>query len=368
MKKFFALVLTTVITVCVAVSFCGCRPNTTVENLEGNYKGLEGTTLNVINWGEYISDGSEGTLDIIAAFEKVSGIKVNYDDSTSNNEAMYAKLKSGAVSVDIVVPSDYMIQRMISEDMLQKIDTSKISNYKYISDEYKGLYFDPDDEYSVPYNVGMVGIIYNTKIVEGTPDSWAVMWDEKYKGDILNFNNPRDAFATAQFLLGQDVNTSDKSMWDAAAEKLKEQKAVRQGLVMDEVFNKMEAGNAAIAPYYAGDFLTMKDVNDDLEFFYPKEGTNIFVDSICIPKNAQNYEAALMFINFLLDPEVALANAEYLCYATPNTSVLNNQDYSLKDNKYLYPDEANKPKTQYFYDLDIETRTYYESLWEEIVR
>jgi len=171
-----------------------------------------------------------------------------------------------------------------------------------------------------------------------------------------------------QFLLGQDINNTDKALWDAAAEKLKEQTPILQGRVMDEVFNKMEAGNAAIAPYYAGDFLTMQDVNEDLEFFYPKEGTNIFVDSLCIPASAQNYEAALMFINFLLEPEVALANAEYMCYASPNTAVLNNPEYSLKDNKYLYPSESEMPKTTYYHDLDPEIRSYYEKLWEQILR
>ncbi len=336
------------------------------DRLECDYTGLAGTTLNVINWGEYISDGSEGTLDVIAAFEEVSGINVNYDDSTASNEAMYAKLAGGAVSVDIVIPSDYMIQRMISENMLQKIDMSRIENYKYIAEQYKGQYFDPEEEYSVPYNVGMVGVIYDSTVVEGTPDSWSIMWDEAYTGDILNFNNPRDSFATAQFLLGQDINTTDKAMWDAAADKLKAQNSVLQGRVMDEIFNKMEAGNAAIAPYYAGDFLTMQDVNPNLEFFYPKEGTNIFIDSICIPSNAQNYEAALMFINFLLEPEIALANAEYLCYATPNTAVLANPEYSLAGNEYLYPEVY--PPVQYYHDLDVETRSYYESLWEEIVR
>ncbi|MBQ4116426.1 MAG: spermidine/putrescine ABC transporter substrate-binding protein, partial [Clostridia bacterium] len=313
-------------------SFASCgSANDTVENLEAEYsQEYAGTTINVFNWGEYISDGSEGSLDVNKAFENATGIRVNYSNYESN-EAMYAKMKSEAVSYDIVIPSDYMIQRLINENMLQKIDMSKITNYKNISDEYKGLYFDENDEYSVPYSVGMVGLIYNTTMVEGTPDSWSIMWDSKYKDNILTFNNPRDAFAISQFLLGIDLNTTDKAEWDRAAEKLKEQNKVLQGKVMDQVFNKMQGGNAAIAPYYAGDFLTMQSINEDLDFVYPKEGTNIFVDSICIPANAKNYEAALMYINFLLEPEVALANAEYICYATPNMAVLNNEDYSLKD-------------------------------------
>ncbi len=365
MKKTFCAFLV----LCMALSAltsCG-EKNTTLENPTGTYSTeYAGTTLNVFNWGEYISDGSEGSFDTNAAFEELTGVKVNYMNFESN-EAMYAKLKSGAVSYDIIIPSDYMVERLINEDMLQKLDFTKIDNYHYIADEYKDLYFDPNNEYSVPYNVGMVGLIYNTTMVEGTPDSWSIMWDEAYADNILTFNNPRDAFAIAQFLLGIDINTTDKADWDRAAEKLKEQNAILQARVMDEVFNKMEGGNAAIAPYYAGDYLTMAENNPDLAFVYPKEGTNIFVDSICIPKNAQNYEAALMYINFLLEPEVALANGEYICYASPNTAVINNPDYELYGNEYLYPSEENKPIAEYFHDIDAETRSYYEKLWEDIL-
>ncbi len=367
MKKTLSIILSMLLvsTLCV-FSSCG-KSNTTVEHLEGVYtRDYEGTTLNVFNWGEYISDGSEGALDVVAAFEKITGINVNYVTYESN-EAMYAKVKSGAVAYDLIIPSDYMIERMINEDLLQRIDYSKISNYKYIADEYKNLYFDQNNEYTVPYNVGMVGLIYNTSIVKETPAGWDIMWNENYKGNILSFNNSRDAFAIAQFLLGIDVNTTNKADWDAAANKLLEQNPLLQGRVMDEVFDKMEAGNAAIAPYYAGDYLTMAEVNPDLAFVYPKEGTNIFVDSMCIPKLSQNYEAALMFINFMLEPEVALANAEYICYATPNTAVLNNEEYSLRDNKILYPDNKDEIKTQYFHDLDSETRAYFESLWDKII-
>ena len=328
---------------------------------------LVGTEINVFNWGENISDGSDDSMDINAEFEKKYGITVNYTNYDSN-ETMYTKLKSGAVSYDIIIPSDYMIERLIKEDMLKKVDMSKIPNYKNIDEKYKNMYFDPNNEYSVPYTVGMVGLIYNKTMVEGTPDSWSVMWDAKYKDNILTFNNPRDSFAIAQLLLGQDLNSTDKADWDAAKDKLIEQNAVLQGRVMDEVYNKMEGGNAAIAPYYAGDFLTMKANNDDLEFVYPKEGVNIFVDSMCVPNSCQNYEAALLYINFMLEPNVGLANAEYICYASPNTTVVNNEEYSLKDSKVLYPDEASMPQTQYFHDPAPEIRSYYESLWEEVVR
>ena len=250
--------------------------------------------------------------------------------------------------------------------MLKKLDFSKISNYSYIDEGYKDLYFDPDNEYSVPYNVGMVGLIYNSKIVTEKPDSWEILFDSRYAGNILTFNNSRDAFGIAQFTLGLDVNSSNKEDWAKAANKLVEQNKVLQARVMDEVFNKMESGNAALAPYYAGDFYTMKDANDDLEFVYPKEGTNIFVDSVCVPQTAQNYDAAMMYINFLLEPEVAMANAEYICYASPNTSVINNEEYSFKDDPILYPPDEIKSNTQYYHDLDPEIRDYYESLWTKV--
>lgn len=342
---------------------------------EGNYyidndTGLSkyaGTELNVFNWGEYISDGSDGSLDVNKEFEKLTGIKVNYQEFDSN-EAMYGKLSSEAVSYDIIIPSDYMIDRLVSEGKLCELDFSMIDNYEFIADEYKNLPFDPENKYSVPYNVGMVGLIYNTTMVEGTPDSWEIMWDEKYAGDILTFNNPRDAFAIAQFLLGMDVNTTDEADWRAAADKLIEQNSVLQGRVMDAVFNKMEGGNAAMAPYYAGDFLSMQENNPDLAFVYPKEGTNIFVDSICVPKNCRNYEAAMLYINFLLEPEVALANAEYICYASPNTAVINNPEYTYAGNEILYPTEENTPEVQYFEDIDPNTRKLYNDLWEEVVK
>lgn len=368
MKKIFKVFSVFLAIVLVAAPLCACSSSNELlfEPIAEYSRDLEGTVLNVFNWGEYISDGSEGTLDVNKEFEKLTGIKINYENYDSN-EAMYTKLKSGAVSYDIIIPSDYMIDRLLGENMLKEIDFSKITNYNLIDEKYKGLYFDPDNQYSVPYNVGMFGLIYNTDIVTETPDSWAIMWDEQYKDNILTFNNPRDAFAIAQFLLGIDVNTTDKADWDRAADKLIEQNKVLQGKVMDLIFNKMESGNAAIGAYYAGDFLTMRENNDKLAFVYPKEGVNIFVDSVCIPKNNQNYEAALMYINFLLEPDIALANAEYIRYASPNTSVIENENYSLKDEKILYPDEEDMPVCEYFHDLPSDTRSYYESLWEKVV-
>ncbi|MBQ9468188.1 MAG: ABC transporter substrate-binding protein [Clostridia bacterium] len=367
MKKVISVILVFAMLAVLPLSFSSCKAiNDSISEVRAAFdRHLEGTTLNVYNWGEYISDGMDETLDVNAAFEKLTGIKINYVTYDSN-EVMYSKMKSGSVSYDIVIPSDYMIERMIKENMLQKLDFSKISNYDLIDAKYKDLYFDEKNEYSVPYNVGMVALIYNKTMVNTTPDSWEIMWDPQYKGKVLQFDNSRDGFMIAQMLEGVDLNSTDKADWDKAADRLRALHDNLKGYVMDDVFQEMEGGNAAIAAYYAGDYLTMKDKNDDLEMVYPKEGTNIFVDSICIPANAKNVEAAHMYINFMLEPEVALANAEYLCYATPNTSVLENEEYSLADCEELYPKNADAVKTEYYHDLPDEIRTYYEKLWLQI--
>lgn len=327
---------------------------------------LKGTQLNVYNWGEYIADGKDGAADVNAMFEEITGIKINYT-TYDTNEDMYTKLKSGGTSYDIVIPSDYMIARLIEEDMIQKLDFSNIPHYENILDEYRNLYFDPDNEYSVPYNVGMIGVIYDTTKVDPEDiGSWDLMWNNKYKGSILQYNNPRDAFATAQFLLGIDVNSTNTDDWDRAYSKLVEQKPLVQAYVADEVFSKMESGEAAVASYYVGDFVLMSDVNENLDFYFPEEGTNVFVDSICIPKSAKNKTAAELYIDFLLTPEVALENAEYLCYASPNRTVVENDDYSLKDNEYIYPSEDNKPKSEYYHNFSSDMLNMMSDRWNSL--
>ena len=361
MKKLLLLTLSIVVLLSV------CAFGVSAYENEDWYSGLEGTTINVFNWGEYISDTYEdGMLDVNAEFEKLTGIKVNYVTYESN-EDMYPKIKNGGASYDIVIPSDYMIQRMIAEDMLLGIDNTKLPNYHYISEDYKDMYYDPDNAFSVPYNVGMVGLIYNTKMVEEKPDSWMALWDERYAGKILMIDNPRDAFAIPQKLLGYSLNSTDEKELSDVAQMLIEQKPLLQGYVMDEIYNKMESGEAALVPYYVGDFVCMKDVNPDLDFVYPKEGVNIFVDAICIPKCAQNYEGAMKYINFLLDPEIGVNNALYIGYATPNTGVMEHPDYAdMKDNEYLYPSEENMPDVEYFRNLPQETLDMFSSLWNEI--
>lgn len=365
MKKIVSLLLIALIIV-LSLSLSGCGYEYAELELIGTYtRELEGTVLNVYNWGEYISDGTDDSVDVVKEFEKLTGITVNYSTFDSN-ETMYSQLKNGGVAYDVIAPSDYMVERLINEDMLAKIDTSALSNYYLIDDKYKSLYFDPNNEYTVAYNVGLVGLIYNTNTVTEKPDSWQILWDQKYKDQILMFNNPRDAFAIAQFMLGQDLNNTDKTQWDSASKLLIKQKQYLQSYVMDEVYGKMETGEAALAPYYAGDFLTMYENNPDLEFVYPKEGTNIFVDALCIPKNTKNYDAAMMFINFMLEPDIALQNAEYIGYASPNTAVVENPDYYYYKNEILYPNDSDLPPTQYFHDIDSSVRNYYENLWIDV--
>ena len=357
MKRFFSVVFSLILLgLTVVPCFAGEKKD---------YSHLEGTILNVYNWGEYISDGSEGTLDVNKEFEKRYGITVNYSNYESN-ENMYNKLQSGGANYDVIIPSDYMIAKLIEEDMLAELDFSNIPNYKYVLEKYRGLYYDPDDKYTVPYTVGLVGLIYNTKIVKEAPDSWGALWDERYAGEILMFNNPRDAFGVAQCYLGQSINTESVEDWDKAIKALKEQNHLVSSYVMDEVFNKMENGEAALAPYYAGDFLTMYDVNPDLAFVYPKEGVNFFVDAMCVPKNAENKEAAELYINFMLEEEIAVANANYICYASPHSNVLESDDYDLKGEPVLYPDEENTPRTEMFENLDYETQNYMNMLWNEL--
>ncbi len=365
MKKIITLFLS----FALILGLCGCEYTYHYFDLDlrGEYnKDLSGTSLTVYNWGEYISDGSGDTINVNREFERITGIKVNYLTFESN-ETMYSQIKNGGVSYDIIIPSDYMVERLIKENELLKIDTNSLSNYDLIDEKYKNIFFDKQNEYSVPYNVGMVGVIYNKKHTGSNIEhSWNVLWDKKYKDMTLNFNNPRDAFMTAQMLLGQDLNSTDKKDWDKAADILKKGKDNLQSYVMDEVYGKMETGEASIAPYYAGDFLTMYETNPDLAFFYPKEGTNIFIDSICIPKSAKNYEAAMMYINFLLEPQIATANAEYIGYASPNTSVINNPDYYYYQNEILYPKAEDMPKVQYYKDIDDDIRMYYEMLWCDV--
>ena len=341
--------------------------------------------LYVYNWGEYISDGSEGSLDTNAEFEKyckdVLGINVSVNYSTfSSNESMYAKVSSGSAVYDVIIPSDYMIERMVFEDLLAPLDISKIPNYEFIDQKFKGdnVYYegDTDDIYSVPYFYGMIGIIYNTDIVDeedSSKESWDLMWNEKYSRDILQFNNSRDAFGTALYKLGYDVNNATDDQWHEALELLKTQKNFVQGYVMDEIFNKMSGGSAAISAYYAGDYLTMYEDNSSLAFYYPNEGTNSYIDAMCIPKNCNNYDLALEYINFMCEKDIAVANAEYTYYASPLTTVVSDEGYIETMSEVhedaieiLYGEKSRSVKTQPYLNLPADRLSFLNDLWEEL--
>ena len=316
-------------------------------------------TLNVMNWGQNIADGSDGTLDIIKAFEeKYPNIHVNYTTYDSN-ETLYSKLKGGGLTVDVIIPSDYMIARMIQEDMLLELDFANIPNYQYVQENFKNTAYDPDNRYSVPYTWGTVGILYNTKYVdEADVTGWELLWNEKYADQILMFDNSRDAFGVAQYLLGIDVNTTDKEELAQCAEKLKQQRPLVRQYVMDQIYAAMEGENAWIAPYYAGDCMMMMENNENLQFYLPEnQGFNLFIDAMCIPNCAENKEAAEYFIDFLCDPEISGANMDYICYGSPIEGAKDYMDPELAENPVVYPD-----------DSVLENGTSYAFLPEDITR
>lgn len=335
---------------------------------EEYYKSLYGQniTLNVYNWGEYISDGNNGTINVNDEFTKLTGIKVNYT-TYATNEELYAKLKGGGSSYDIIIPSDYMVSRMINEDMLHELDYSKIPNMKNINPTFLNSEYDEDQRFSVPYTWGTVGIIYDNTVVEEENIDWDILWNEDYADRILMFDNPRDSFAIAQILLGYDINTEDKKELEEAAEKLTEQKKVIQAYVMDEIFDKMGAGEAIIAPYYAGDAVTLMNEVEDLSFVIPESGTNMFVDAMCIPKSARNVEAAQMYINFMCEKDIAYSTTKYVGYSTPNKAAFDMLSEEEKNDKRSYPDEEFlNTKTTVFRNLSNEANQNMQDLWTQM--
>ncbi len=357
MKKTLALALAMMMVAAMTLTGCGSSE--------------EERVVNVCSWGEYIDE------NLIYQFEEETGIKVNYQTAESN-EALYSLLKTGAGDYDVIVPSDYMIARLIAEDMLAELDYSSIPNYEKIDAQYKGLSFDPENKYTVPYTWGTLGIIYNTTMVDEPITSWDAMFDEKYAGNVLMIRNSRDALAAALLDLGYDLNTTDESQIREAYELLAsaKEKGVYQAFVMDEVFQKMEGGNAAIAMYYAGDYLTMLENNPDLAYVVPEEGSNWFVDAMCILKGAQNVEEAHEWINFIASTESNLANMDYIWYASPNAEALEGypayyeETYGEPLDMELYeimaaPSDVLSRCTLYE-NLPAETLTLYNELWTEL--
>lgn len=344
MKKRVLLLLLIVL---LLVSVTGCGSDSSSKS---------NGEVNVYNWGEYID---ESLLD---DFEEETGIAVNYK-TFETNEQLYAVLKAGGSSYDVIIPSDYMIGRLVGEDMLEELNFDNIPNFELLSDQYLGLEFDPFNEYSVPYTSGTVGIIYDTKVVTEEVTSWSILFDEKYSDQILMFDNSRDAMGIALKYLGYSLNTTDENELREGYGLLKKQGDILQAYVMDQIFDKLESGEAAIGPYYAGDYLTMLEGNSDLAFVLPEEGANWFVDSMCIPKGAENKENAEAFINYMCSTDVSLANAEYLGYTSPNGEVKDLIKLDDTARSIIYPSEEILSRCEVFLNLPTETLDLYDELW-----
>lgn len=327
--------------------------------------------VNVCSWGEYIDES------LITRFEEETGIRVNYQTAESN-EALYSLIKMGGADFDVIVPSDYMIARLIDEDMLAELDYSHIPNFDLIADTYKNLSYDPENRYTVPYTWGTLGIIYNTTMVSQPITSWSAMFDTQYAGQVLMINNSRDALAAALLYLGYSINTTDESQLEEAFALLKQAKdnGVYQAFVMDEVFQKMEGGNAAVAMYYAGDYLTMLENNEDLAFVVPEEGSNWFVDAMCILKSSQHMSEAEEWINFIASTKANLANMDYIWYASPNGEALeeypayyeevNEEPLDPEIYEIMAPSEEVLRRCEIYENLPAETLRLYDRLWTRL--
>lgn len=354
LKKFLALTCSTLL---LSSLFLGCGPKKDEEATQDKNSNV----LYVYNWGDYIDP------ELLTKFKEETGIDVKYD-VYDTNEIMYQKLNSGNVSYDIVIPSDYMIEKMKEEDMLAKIDYSNIPNYKYIGEQFKNLAYDPTNEYSVPYMWGTVGIIYNTKRVSDPVDSWNILWNPKYKDQVIMPDSVRDAMAVAEKKLGYSLNTENLDQIEDAKKELMTQK--KDGLILaymvDQVKDAMVGGEASLAVAWSGDAVTMIERNPDLAYAIPKEGSNKWFDAIAIPKNAKHKENAEKFINFLCDPENAEQNVEYIGYSTPNTAAYDLLPEDIRDDKVAYPDEESLKNCEVFIDLPSKILRKYDEAWLEI--
>lgn len=315
-------------------------------------------TLYVYNWGDYMDES------IIAEFEKETGIKVVYD-TFATNEDMYVKIKSGGSSYDLIFPSDYMITRMRDEGMLEKINLANVPNFKYIDDRFKGQDYDPNNEYSIPYMWGTVGILYNTTMVDDPVDSWDILWNPKYSKQILMLDSQRDAIGVALIKLGYSLNSTDPKQISEAGELLKQQKPLVLAYALDEIKDKMVSGEAALALVWSGDAIYAMQSNPDLDYAIPKEGTNLWFDGMAIPKGAKNKAAAEKFIDFLCRTEIAFRNADYTGYATPHVEARELLDPEIRNNKAAYPDDEDLVNVEVFVSLG-EVLKEYDRVWTEV--
>lgn len=323
-------------------------------------------SINVYNWGQYISDGTDDCIDVNAAFTEATGIEVNYMTFDSN-ESLYTKLKTGGSSYDVIIPSDYMVGRLIDEGMLLELDYDNIPNAACIEEAYRNTDYDPDNRYSVPYTWGTVGVIYNSAYVdEEDIGSWDLLWNEKYAGKILMFDNPRDAFALAELKLGYSLNSRDEDELRASAYELIQQKPLVQAYVMDQIYDTMQRGEAWIAPYYAGDYLMMCEENEDLSFYFPSEGFNFFIDAFCIPTCCENKAGAEAYINFLCSPEICGQNLDYLGYSSTEEAAKEYMDPEMLDSDVAYPSAETLSRSENFLFLEPEVSQLMDSLWLEV--
>ncbi|MFQ7414195.1 MAG: extracellular solute-binding protein [Blautia hansenii] len=325
-------------------------------------KNHSGEKVIVYNWGEYLDPKT------IELFEEETGISVTYEEYETN-EIMYPKIVSQAIAYDVVCPSDYMIQRMIENDLLAEINWDNIPNIKNMDPTYmeQSKSFDPKNKYSVPYCVGTVGILYNKSMVKEPVDSWDILWNPKYKDSILMQDSVRDAFAVALKRLGHSINSTEVDQLAAAAEDLMEQKPLVQAYVVDQVRDKMIGNEAALGVIYSGEAGYTKRENPDLEYVIPKEGSNVWIDSWVIPKNAQNKENAEKFINFMCRPEIALMNFEYLTYSTPNLKAREMiEDEEIRNSKILFPEPEDLSNCETFQFLGDDVDSYYNELWNKV--
>lgn len=316
-------------------------------------------TINVYNWGDYIDKS------VIKDFEKEYNIKVNYD-TFATNEDLYVKIKQGGSSYDVIIPSDYMIERMIREDMLVKLDKNNIPNLQNVDEDFFNLDFDPSNEYSVPYMWGTVGIIYNKTMVDDVVDSWDILWNEKYKDQIIMLNSQRDTLAVALLKLGYSMNTRNLNELEEAKQELIKQRPLVYAYQGDEVKDTMIGGEAALAVVWSGDAVAMIRDNPDLEYAIPKEGTNLWFDSMVIPNTAKNKEGAEAFINFLCRPDIAARNTDYIGYSTPIPEAIEMLPDDIKNSKVAYPPHEEIENTEIFKDpMDIIKE--YDRIWTEVM-
>lgn len=332
---------------------------------------LAGSTLYVYNWGEYIDE------DVIDQFEDETGIEVVYD-LFETNEEMYPVIEAGGVTYDVVCPSDYMIQKMIENNMLQEIDFDQVPNFDQIDPAYVEMSqaFDPDNRYSVPYCWGTVGILYNTSRIEELgvepPTRWADLWDERLADEILMQDSVRDAFMVALKKDGYSMNSADEAELQQAKQDLIDQKPLVQAYVIDQVRDKMIGGEAAVGVIYSGEMLYIQEevadlgLDYELEYVIPEEGTNLWIDSWVIPANAQNKAGAEAWINFLCRPEIAKQNFEYITYPTPNKGAFDLLDEELQNNKAVFPDIDSLDNSEVYEYLGEDVDTLYNELWKEV--